>query len=60
MVCTAKLGVAEEIVEYLIDNGASIKFNNYEYSNIIDFAMSRDEDFAKYLQQLLKKKNKYV
>ena len=60
MVCTSKPGKTEEIVKYLIDNGANIHFSSSGYSDIIDFAMTRSEDFAKYLEVLLKEKDLLV
>ena len=50
MSSTSEIGVAEEIIDYLIDNGADINILPIGYISILEFAKERNPEIFSYLK----------
>jgi ankyrin repeat protein len=53
MAATGQIGTAEAIVDYLIAHGAEINYTGQDYSNLVEFARSRDMAVAEHLEKIL-------
>ena len=57
MSCTAKTGVAEKIIDYLLDKGADINILPTGYVSIFEFAKDRNQEIFNYLKDKIKSEN---
>lgn len=55
MSCTSKIGVAEKIIDYLIDRGACINILPMGYNSIFEFAKDKNPEIFNFLNNKLKK-----
>ena len=55
MSATGVHGVAEAIIDYLVEHGASLDYRDDHYPSIIDFARSRDSMVTKHLEAIIKR-----
>ena len=56
MSCTSEIGVAEKIIDYLLDKGADIDILPTGYVSILEFAKDRNQEIFNYLEYRLKNK----
>ena len=55
MAATGGVGVAESIVDYLVEHGAKLEFSDKRYSDLLEFARACDDGVAAHIETLLKK-----
>ena len=55
MAATGRVGEAEAVVDYLIEHGGQLEYEESAYGNIIEFAKSRDDAVANHLEKLLQR-----
>lgn len=54
MAATGGVGVAESIVDYLIEHGAQLEYKDDQYSSLLEFAYSRDSAVAMHLEKVIR------
>ena len=55
MAATGRVGEAEAVVDYLIEHGAQLEYEDSAYANIIEFAKARDDAVANHIEKLLQR-----
>jgi ankyrin repeat protein len=55
MAAAGGVGVAEAIVDYLIEHGAKLEHHDDSYASLLEFAHSRDTWVAEHIERILKK-----
>jgi len=54
MACTSEVGVAEDIVDFLIENGAEINIRPTPNESLVEFAHEIHPNIGKYIERVVK------